>query len=128
MIYQTLNIFQLTYGHILGRSHEEKYFPFGGMMTRVRFYQDNSLIFLAILPLLIGSFFCSDNYEYLCTINASDPGLQIRLSRQRNRNGRTFYKLKFDVVISFGLNEMKAQIAWRENVKIRLFFALCRLI
>jgi hypothetical protein len=78
---------------------------------------------IIVFPYLWFCIIFSDNYQYLCTINASDPGLQIRLSRQKNRNGRTFYKLKFDVVISFSLNEMKAQIAWREKVKILIFFA-----
>lgn len=94
------------------------------MTTRVRFYSSTQFRFdvSSYSSLTFGSAFSSDNYKYLCTINASDPGLQIRLSRQKNRNGRTFYKLKFDVVISFSLTEMKAQIAWRENVRIFLFF------
>ena len=117
MIYQTLNNFQSTYGRILGSYTGQRLenIPFGGITTRVRFY-----ITVAILPLLIGSAFSSDNHKYLCTINASDPGTKIRLSRQKNRNGRTFYKFKFDVVISFSLTEIKAQIAWRENVRIFL--------
>jgi len=43
------------------------------------------------------------------------------LSPQKNANGETFYKLKFDVVISFGMDDMKAQIAWREKVKFLSF-------
>ena len=126
MIYRALNNFQLTCGHILGSYKRERLetIPFGGMTTRVRFYSSTQFRFdvSSYSSLTFGSAFSSDNYKYLCTINASDPGLQIRLSRQKNRNGRTFYKLKFDVVISFSLTEMKAQIAWRENVRIFLFF------
>lgn len=32
----------------------------------------------------------------------------------------TFYRIEYDVILSFGLTELKAQLAWKENVCIHL--------
>lgn len=31
-------------------------------------------------------------------------------------DGRLFYKANFDIILLFGLTELKAQVCWKENV------------
>ena len=35
-----------------------------------------------------------------------------------------YYQVKFDIILSFGLTELKAFIAWKENVRSLYFFPL----
>jgi hypothetical protein len=36
----------------------------------------------------------------------------------KNKNGSTYYRVDFDVVLNFGLTELQAQLRWREEVSI----------
>ncbi|KAJ7024779.1 hypothetical protein C8F04DRAFT_1301567 [Mycena alexandri] len=56
----------------------------------------------------------SENFPVLCTINADISEMSKTLKPQHGQSG-IYYSLKFDVVLSFGLTELKAQIAWTEN-------------
>ena len=56
-----------------------------------------------------------DNYTELCTIEADLSHLPLS-SRPKYSGEGDFYKVKFDVVLLFGLTEFKAVIAWEENV------------
>ncbi|THU88822.1 hypothetical protein K435DRAFT_830475 [Dendrothele bispora CBS 962.96] len=59
-----------------------------------------------------------DNYIALC-----DVEIDVQVPAQVNRNfltGKTYYKLEFSVILSFGLTELKAQAAWIERVCLRL--------
>jgi len=52
----------------------------------------------------------------LCEITADVTKVKNSIQREYNpRGGVPFYQLKFDVVLLFGLTELKAQIAWIEN-------------
>jgi len=56
-----------------------------------------------------------DNYTKLCTIEADLSHLP--LSPQPKYSGKgNFYKVKYNIVLLFGLTEFKAVIAWKENV------------
>ncbi|KAJ6605464.1 hypothetical protein DFH09DRAFT_204052 [Mycena vulgaris] len=56
----------------------------------------------------------SDKYSVLCTVHADTSKLANTLRRLEGRLG-PYYQLDFEVVLSFGLTELKAQIAWVEN-------------
>ncbi|KAJ7755461.1 hypothetical protein B0H16DRAFT_715359 [Mycena metata] len=56
----------------------------------------------------------SENFPVLCTINADTSEMAKTLEPQQGQSG-TYYRIDFDVVLSFGLTELKAQIAWIEN-------------
>ncbi|KAJ7097499.1 hypothetical protein C8R43DRAFT_261712 [Mycena crocata] len=56
-------------------------------------------------------------FKPICTIEA-DTSRLIKHPTYRRIGGRpasVFYELKFNVILSFGLTELKAQIAWSEN-------------
>ncbi|KAJ7053499.1 hypothetical protein C8F01DRAFT_1166596 [Mycena amicta] len=55
------------------------------------------------------------NYSTLCTVSADTSGIAKTLKPRLNRQGTTFYTLKFSVVLSFGLTELKAEIAWTDE-------------
>ena len=42
----------------------------------------------------------------------------MRIGKKKKKNIKTFYELNYDIVLSFGLTELKAQIAWQENVSL----------
>ncbi|KAJ6528778.1 hypothetical protein DFH09DRAFT_1327598 [Mycena vulgaris] len=53
-------------------------------------------------------------YSVLCTIRADTSQAAKTLKRREGARG-VYYRLDTDVVLSFGLTELKAQIAWLEN-------------
>jgi hypothetical protein len=58
-----------------------------------------------------------DNYTKLCTIEADLSHLP--LSPQPKHSGKgNFYKVKYNIVLLFGLTEFKAAITWKENVGV----------
>jgi len=57
-------------------------------------------------------------FNLLCTIEMDFSHLKLE-PRYRYEGGRivsTYYQLDYSIVMSFGLTELKAQIAWMENV------------
>ena len=61
---------------------------------------------------IIGSI---DNYMQLCTIEVDLSYLP--LSPQSSYAwGGTYYRLDYDIILLFGLTELKAMVAWKENV------------
>ena len=55
---------------------------------------------------------CTGSYSTLCKIN--DNG-QLANIATLSSDG-SFYHIKYDIVLSFGLTELAAQFAWEENV------------
>ncbi|KAF8627755.1 hypothetical protein AX17_006121 [Amanita inopinata Kibby_2008] len=62
------------------------------------------------------------SYFKLCVVEADTTRLSHLLQPQHNVTGKkkkkkvnTFYELKYDIIMSFGLTELKAQIVWLEN-------------
>lgn len=45
--------------------------------------------------------------------------LKGSIQPKKNYLGANYYTLNFDVVLLFGLTELKAQIAWKQNVSFR---------
>ncbi|KAI6123788.1 hypothetical protein EDD16DRAFT_608175 [Pisolithus croceorrhizus] len=62
-----------------------------------------------------------DSYTELCTIFADTSKLTSSLQPCQRPNGlAVYYTLTFDVIMLFGLTELKAQISWKENgVEVR---------
>jgi len=54
------------------------------------------------------------NYARLCNIEADLSHLP--LTPLRGSQGGTYYRVDYDVVLLFGLTELKAMIAWEEEV------------
>ena len=63
----------------------------------------------------------TDMFSTLCTVNADIAELVKTLRPQRGPRG-LYYRLEFDIILSFGLTELKAQVAWMESVCDILMF------
>lgn len=56
-------------------------------------------------------------YSTLCHIEADMSALTRSLSARKKLNSRQlYYQMDYNVVLSFGLTELKACISWKENV------------
>jgi hypothetical protein len=58
----------------------------------------------------------TDNYTKLCTIEA-DLSHVPQHPRAKATGGGKFYRVDYDIVLLFGMTELKAQIAWKERGK-----------
>ena len=57
----------------------------------------------------------ADNYTQLCTIEVDLS--RVPLVPQAKATGKgSFYRLNYEIILLFGMTELKAQIAWKENV------------
>ena len=61
----------------------------------------------------------------LCEVTADITKLKGSIRPQTNRRGTKFFVVEFDVVLLFGLTELKAQIAWTRNVSRRFSIEYC---
>jgi hypothetical protein len=48
----------------------------------------------------------------------------VRKQRLRNAQGGFYFSQHYDIVLLFGLTEMKAYVSWMENVCFQLFRVL----
>jgi hypothetical protein len=58
----------------------------------------------------------AEDYSTLCTVTADTPQMIKTLTPKVGLNGVRYYSQDFNVVLLFGLTELKAQIAWMEDV------------
>ncbi len=56
-------------------------------------------------------------YKVLCTVTANTQQAAKTLKPQHRPDGRTFYKLDYDVVLLFGLTELQAYVSWKHKVR-----------
>ena len=64
----------------------------------------------------------ADNYTILCNIEA-DLSRALILTLPKASGKADFYRLDYDKILLFGTTELKAQIAWKENVsRLQLLF------
>ena len=67
------------------------------------------------------------HFADLCEVTADLTKLKKKclIQPQTNHRGAKYYVLKFDIVLLFGLTELKAQLAWTENVSHRFSLKFC---
>ncbi|KAJ3798083.1 hypothetical protein GGU11DRAFT_782338 [Lentinula aff. detonsa] len=56
-----------------------------------------------------------ETYSTACTVTADVSKITRALSPLKNSAGFMYHRLEFDIVLLFGLTELQAQIAWKEN-------------
>ena len=56
-------------------------------------------------------------FSTLCMVTADMSQLADVLQPRYGKGGAVFYQLHFDIVLLFGLTELKAQISWMEDVR-----------
>ncbi|KAJ7578255.1 hypothetical protein C8J56DRAFT_359675 [Mycena floridula] len=54
-------------------------------------------------------------YSTLCVIEADTSALNASLKPRPGQGGRISYRIDYDIILAFGLTELKAQICWKEN-------------
>ncbi|KII95456.1 hypothetical protein PLICRDRAFT_170106 [Plicaturopsis crispa FD-325 SS-3] len=54
-------------------------------------------------------------FPVLCTIEADTSGIARALQPRYGPSGNSYFYMEYDIVLLFGLTEMKAQISWKEN-------------
>ena len=69
-----------------------------------------------ILPLVM--------YSTLCRVEADTSRLSIPPKMSTHR--MQYYEIKFEILLSLGLTELKAHICWQENVSIVLLICVTR--
>ena len=57
----------------------------------------------------------------LCTLEVDISRLPMSCRRKLSGEG-VFYRIDYDIVLLFGLTELKAMLAWKENVSPFLVF------
>jgi len=66
---------------------------------------------------------CIAAFTQNCQIFADTSVAAAALLPKKSPEGKTYYCIDFDVILLFGLTELKAQISWLENVRTSLFCA-----
>ena len=61
------------------------------------------------------NYYFAGNYTKLCTIEADLSGVPL-LPQPKVAGQGSFYSVDCDIILLFGLTELKAQLAWQENV------------
>jgi len=64
-----------------------------------------------------------ENYTDFCVIEADLSHLPLSRLRKYSGEGH-FYRCEYEIVLRFGLTELKAMIAWRENVSLLLVYCI----
>ncbi|KAF6748676.1 hypothetical protein DFP72DRAFT_915785 [Ephemerocybe angulata] len=89
--------FETTAAHRVGlRSHEVDILSYRGSSANPEWIDDDT-----------------DLYPAVCTVKADTSSLTPRV--RTSPRGLKYYTISFDVVLLFGLTELKAQIAYKEN-------------
>ena len=63
--------------------------------------------------------FYTENFAKICTIDIDLSRLPLNPLSKPFGGGR-YYRLDYDIVLLFGLTELKALIAWKQNVRFLL--------
>ena len=63
----------------------------------------------------------TDNYIKICTIEVDLSHITLTPRYKRNGERRQYFSLDFDLILLFGSTELKAQVAWREGVRVLHF-------
>jgi hypothetical protein len=74
---------------------------------------------LSIIPIQMPADPRADMYSTLCYVHADTTQIAKTLKPVRTygpSGGGVYYRMSFDIILSFGLTEFKAQIGWTEDV------------
>jgi len=55
------------------------------------------------------------NYSPVCTIVADTSSMPEPETTQQSGSGMQYYRKEFDIILLFGMTELKAQLVWTEN-------------
>ncbi len=58
----------------------------------------------------------ANNYSPVCTVVADTSSIPEPETTQQSATGMQYYRKEFGIILLFGMTELKAQLAWTENV------------
>ena len=115
-------------GHILEKrsfwTNSNRFrFPFGAIEEKWLIQSGRTSIQVSFVDMIIsafryltfGSVLWLDNYTKLCSIEADLSHLPLPAQSKSSGLG-SFYRLDYDLVLLFGLTEMKAQVVYKDKV------------
>ena len=71
----------------------------------------------------------TDNYTKICTIEVDLSHITLTPRYKGKGERGQYFRLDYDLVLLFGLTELKAQVAWREGVRVlHLFYSPCLML
>ncbi len=76
----------------------------------------SKLVRVSRLSFFSGLIVLKDNYPVLCNVTADTQEAARSLVLQRRPDGKSYFSFSFSIILLLGQTEMKAQIAWVENV------------
>ena len=77
---------------------------------------EGSCILIQPTPPLTEKFLISEMFTKVCSIEMDLSHLPLVAQPMLNGGPGMFYEIEYETVLLFGLTELKAQIAWKENV------------
>jgi len=80
-------------------------------------YQSGYYQFSSFLPVMWLTQIYAEAYPTICTVEADTKSIARSLKPIHGVDG-PYYVLNYDIVLTFGTTEMKAQVAWKEKVGI----------
>lgn len=60
----------------------------------------------------------ADNYTKICTIEVDLPHISLTPRYKGKGERGQYFRLDYDLVLLFGLTELKAQVAWKDGVRV----------
>jgi hypothetical protein len=73
----------------------------------------------------VNEYLSTVHFPDLCEVTADITKLKSSIRPQTNHRGSKFFTMEYDIVLLFGLTELKAQIAWIQNVSRRFSLEYC---
>ena len=64
----------------------------------------------------------ADNYTPVCSVVADTSSIPEPETARHTPDGLQYYRKEFDIILLFGMTELKAQLAWTEDVSFWFFF------
>jgi len=64
----------------------------------------------------LAAYTCIASFTDNCEIFADTSNAATTLLPRTSPEGKTYYHIEFEVILLFGLTELKAQISWLEDV------------
>ena len=65
----------------------------------------------------------ADNYTPVCSVVADTSSIPEPETARQSPDGLQYYRKEFDIILLFGMTELKAQLAWIEDVSLWFFIS-----
>lgn len=63
-------------------------------------------------------------FDMMCALRVNLEDMEP-IRQTSPHSGLSYFKVAYDIILLFGLTEMKAQVAWKQNVSMHTFPQQC---